>query len=227
LFVAAIVWVLYMALEPYLRRRWPQSLISWSRLLGGGVRDPMVGGHLLIGFSLGVWFAIFFFVEDIFFERQGFIPQMVRLNSLLDARRMTGEFSLFLHQSIGIALTLFFLFFLLRAVLKKQWLAAACFIVLFAGNTMLQSSHPVISGVFTAMQGGLALYTLIRFGVLPMVVGIFVSSILPEFPVTTDFSTWYSGSSIFALATVLALGSWSFHTTLAGRRLFKEGFLDT
>ena len=31
-------WALYVALEPHVRRRWPQSMISWSRLLGGGVR---------------------------------------------------------------------------------------------------------------------------------------------------------------------------------------------
>lgn len=49
LFVAATVWVLYMALEPYLRRRWPQSLISWTRLLAGDARDPLVEGHILVG----------------------------------------------------------------------------------------------------------------------------------------------------------------------------------
>ncbi|HEV3201370.1 MAG TPA: serine/threonine-protein kinase [Bryobacteraceae bacterium] len=227
LFLAGAYWVLYVALEPYVRRRWPQSLISWSRLLGGGVRDPMVGGHLLIGCSLGVWFSIFFFVEYMFLEHYGSIPQMVRLDALTDARRTTGVFAYFLHQSIGIALTLFFLFFLLRALLNRQWLAAAVFILLFAGNTMLQSNHPVVSGAFTAMQGGLAIYTLIRFGVLPMVVGIFVSSLLPEFPVTSDFSNWYAGSNIFALVTVVVLGGWSLHTTLAGRPLFREGFLDS
>jgi serine/threonine-protein kinase len=227
LFQAGAYWVLYMALEPYVRRRWPQSLISWSRLLGGGVRDPLVGGHLLIGFSLGVWFSIFFFVEYVFLEHYGSIPQMLQLNALVDARRMTGVLAYFLHQSIGIALTLFFLFFILRASLRNQWLAFAVFTVLFAGITMLQSGHPVIAGTFTAMQGALAIYTLIRFGVLPMIVGIFVSSLLPEFPVTADFSTWYAGSNIFALATVVVLGAWSFHTALAGRRLFKEGFLDS
>jgi hypothetical protein len=77
------------------------------------------------------------------------------------------------------------------------------------------------------MQGALAIYTLIRFGVLPMVVGIFVSSLLPEFPVTSDFSNWYAGSNIFALVTVVVLGGWSLHTTLAGRPLFREGFLDS
>jgi len=59
-----------------------------------------------------------------------------------------------------------------------------------------------------------------------MVIGIFVSSVLPEFPVTSDFSNWYAGANIFALLSVLLLGAWSFHTSLAGRRLFQEGLLD-
>ncbi len=227
LFLAAAYWVLYMALEPYVRRRWPQSLISWSRLLGGGWRDPMVGGHLLIGLSLGVWFSIFFYVEHAFLEHYGNIPQLVRLNVLVDSRHGIGEFSYFLYQSIGIALTLFFLFFLLRVLLRRPWLAAAAFVVLFVGVTVLQDSHPWITGAFTAAQGALVIFTLMRFGVLPMVVSIFVSSLLPEFPVTADFSAWYAGSTIFALATVVVSASWSFHTTLAGRSLFREGFLDS
>ncbi|HLK67677.1 MAG TPA: serine/threonine-protein kinase [Bryobacteraceae bacterium] len=226
LFLAMAYWVLYMALEPYVRRRWPQSLISWSRLLGGGWRDPLVGGHLLIGCALGVWFSIFFFVQNGFLEHYGSIPTLVRLSVLVDARHAVGVFAFFLHQSIGIALTMFFLFFLLRALLRRLWLAAVVFVVLFTASTLLQGSHPVISGTFTAMQGALAIYTLIRFGVIPMVVGIFVSSMLPEFPVSADFSTWYAGSNIFALGTVLALSAWSFHTALAGRRLFREGLLD-
>src|SRR5208283_3430948 len=30
-----LIWVLYIALEPYVRRRWPATLVSWSRLLAG------------------------------------------------------------------------------------------------------------------------------------------------------------------------------------------------
>ena len=35
-------WLYYLALEPYVRRLWPQALISWSRVLAGRVRDPLV-----------------------------------------------------------------------------------------------------------------------------------------------------------------------------------------
>jgi hypothetical protein len=51
---AGLGWVLFMAFEPQLRRRAPESLISWNRLLAGRPWDAMVGGHLLVGVALGV-----------------------------------------------------------------------------------------------------------------------------------------------------------------------------
>lgn len=41
--------LLYLALEPFARRIWPQVMIGWTRLLSGGWRDPMVGRSLLVG----------------------------------------------------------------------------------------------------------------------------------------------------------------------------------
>ena len=46
---SGFTWLLYIALEPYVRRRWPATLVSWSRLLGGNVRDPLVGRDVLVG----------------------------------------------------------------------------------------------------------------------------------------------------------------------------------
>ena len=54
LLTAAFLWVVYMALEPFVRRRWPGRIISWTRLLAGDVRDPMVCRDLLIGALFGV-----------------------------------------------------------------------------------------------------------------------------------------------------------------------------
>ena len=100
--------------------------------------------------------------------------------------------------------------------------------VFFFGGVLsaVSPNHPLIAAGIGTIQFGLAIFILIRFGVLPMIVGIFVSSILPEFPLTTDFSTWYVASTLFALATVLALTAYAFHTAVAGRPLFKEGFLE-
>lgn len=33
MFIAGVTWMLYMAIEPWVRRHWPKTIISWSRLL--------------------------------------------------------------------------------------------------------------------------------------------------------------------------------------------------
>ena len=53
-FLAALLWVLYIALEPFVRRRWPQILVSWTRLLSGEWRDPLVACNVLVGCAFGV-----------------------------------------------------------------------------------------------------------------------------------------------------------------------------
>src|SRR5262249_13103236 len=53
LFNASFVWILYVALEPLVRRRWPDLLISWTRLLSGELRDPLVGRDALVGLLFG------------------------------------------------------------------------------------------------------------------------------------------------------------------------------
>lgn len=51
-------WLMYLALEPYVRRYWPQVLISWTRVVQGQFRDRLVGRELLIGSLAGVMFAV-------------------------------------------------------------------------------------------------------------------------------------------------------------------------
>ena len=50
-FQGATMWVVYLALEPYARRFWPDSLLGWTRFFSGHVRDPRVGRDVLIGCS--------------------------------------------------------------------------------------------------------------------------------------------------------------------------------
>ena len=63
-FVAGAVWTFYMALEPYVRRRWPESMVTWSRVLVGEFRDPLVGGHVLAGVALGIGGSLFFLPSE-------------------------------------------------------------------------------------------------------------------------------------------------------------------
>jgi serine/threonine-protein kinase len=49
LFVAGAMYIIYLGLEPYVRRSWPSMLVGWSRLLSGRVRDPLIGRDVLVG----------------------------------------------------------------------------------------------------------------------------------------------------------------------------------
>lgn len=48
----------YWAMEPFVRRRWPQMLVSWTRLLRGQWNNPTVARDFLLGgvcfFAIGL-----------------------------------------------------------------------------------------------------------------------------------------------------------------------------
>ena len=62
-FDGALVWIFYIALEPYVRRLWPTTLIAWNRVLEGRLRDPLVGFHTLIGGLFGLALNAMFLVQ--------------------------------------------------------------------------------------------------------------------------------------------------------------------
>ena len=51
---AAILWLLYLAIEPYIRRHLPNTLVTWARVLSGKFRDPLVASDLLLGTVFGI-----------------------------------------------------------------------------------------------------------------------------------------------------------------------------
>jgi hypothetical protein len=57
-FYGVLFWAIYLALEPFVRRHWPQTLMSWTTLLGGRLRDPIVGRDVLAGVAVGALIAL-------------------------------------------------------------------------------------------------------------------------------------------------------------------------
>jgi hypothetical protein len=60
------------------------------------------------------------------------------------------------------------------------------------------------------------MFVLFRFGLLAWVFAGFFRSLL-EFPLTTDSSAWYAGTSLFVLLVLAALAIYGFRIALAGR----------
>ena len=56
---------MYMALEPFVRRRWPGTVDLVDAASVGTLRDPQIGRDLLVGAALGVFVALIFLAGDL------------------------------------------------------------------------------------------------------------------------------------------------------------------
>jgi serine/threonine-protein kinase len=226
LFISAATWMFYVGLEPFVRRRWPHAIISWTRLLAGDLSDPLVGRDLLWGSLLGVLWAIIVGVGFLFLKHEGATPQLPNAELLMGTRQLLGSGI----QNIGVCiigtLEFFFLIFLLRVVLRNQWLALAGFIAIYTAINTLQSDHPQIMWPVWLLVYSLAAGAVSRFGLIVLATALFTGDTLLNLPYSLDFSTWYSAHAVAMVAVCLALAAWGFYTSLGGQKVWKDDLLD-
>lgn len=222
LFLAAAIWMLYVALEPYVRRTWPQAMISWSRLLAGSWRDPLVGRDILWGVLLGVLWAAIVGVGFLILNRAGSAPQLADSSFLMGTRQALGAVLSHMVQSVIGTLQFFFFIFLLRVVLRNKWLALAVFIALFTTRNTLYSDYPRIIWPFWLVVYALAAGAVSRFGIIVLATAIFTANILLNLPYSVDFSNWYTAHVAVILAGLLTLAAWGFYASLGGQKVWKD-----
>ena len=147
---AAHFWITYSALEPYLRRWWPQALISWSRLVDGRWRDPLVGQNLLVGVLAGVTHRVQFELEILAPAWLGLTPrpfQHTDPSTLAGPAAFAG--AILLRMTGATRDTLFYLMILLlfRVALRRTLFVAGAFLaVLTVIGVLLQNFIPCSAG---------------------------------------------------------------------------------
>jgi len=229
LFWSCFLWVLYIALEPYVRRRWPAMLVSWSRLLAGGFRDPLVGRDVLAGCFLAPFSAALGRLAWYVFSWLGYPPAQPSSGphwQFLGARAIVADVAGSLIWAPFLWLTSLFILFLLRALLRKQWAAAVAFVLLGTAMAAAGSRFDPVASVGILIFGSLAVFVMIRFGLLALVANAFVYNILQNYPLTTQGSAWYAGISLTGILLMAAMAFYGFYTSLGGRPVFGGAVLE-
>jgi len=234
LFVSGTTWLLYLALEPWVRRRWPQTIISWSRLLSGQLRDPLVGRDILFGIMLGVTWILIFQVRSIPLRHLGAPPGLGSSEYLLGGRAALGAWLTqipisilgtlqFFFLLLGLKVLLGFLFSLLGLKFAKStdWLAAIAFVALFALPRGLSSSYVSVELPTQILVYAIAVIIVLRFGLVPLACAIFTVNMLANVPFTADTSAWYMTTSVLALLSVVAMAGWGFYHSLGGEPIWR------
>jgi serine/threonine-protein kinase len=221
LFSAAFVWILYMALEPYVRRRWPEMMISWNRALAGRFRDPLVGRDILMGAIAGVVIVLIGHVALLTAgAKVSTFPRDLTLESWRGGRSIVWLLVNYVGNALLLAFLGVFLLVLFRVLLRRQWLAMAAWVALLSTLGSLWFDSVTTGLLFGIPIVGLVCLIATRVGFLAVFAAAVVRYILLLIPMTLDFSAWYAGTSMLALLLVAAIAFYGFHVSLAGKPMF-------
>jgi len=227
---AAIVGLMYVALEPFVRRRWPQLLVSWNRLLSGRVRDPRVGSDLLIGAAFGVAIGLAMLVISVapgWFGWNPPRPIAIEYTALsYGVRGVAANYFWHLADVVGVPMIVLFMAVLLRAVLRKTWLALTVGAVLVSFVMSGAGDSSMITLLMWMLVAGVVLICLVRFGLVATMSLVFFQDLIFKFPLTLDLSAWYVGQSALALVIAGGVAVYAFVLALGGRPVFQRGLLD-
>jgi predicted Ser/Thr protein kinase len=228
LLVSAALWVVYVALEPYGRRFWPDMLIGWSRLLSGWIRDPRVGRDVLIGASFGVVLALVTIARKLVPQTLGYAAPMPDLgsemNPLLGSAETLVLWSVSMLIQLKAALLTVLLFVVLQLLTRRAWLAVALgMFVLFVDRSAFGGASVFwIELILELAAAALLTLVTIRFGLLAAAVALLVEALYRTVPFTFHVSHWSAAASNWTIAGVTTLALFGFYASRAGQPLFGD-----
>lgn len=229
LFFGMTAWLLYTALEPTVRKNWPDTLITWSRLLAGNFKDPVLARDILLGTLFGLLSSALEQVQPFIESALGKVSaRPTGLTAAYALEGLRGGIASTLFQassSFSSALLIFFIFFILCRVLKKDWLAAVAFSLIFTIPS-LGAPNPLIDALFTAPFFLGYLYILSRFGLVTLTVLYFVDQLSQSLPMALPLGAWYTEGGVIAIVTIVAIAIYGFYVSKAGKPLFGVSELD-
>ena len=215
---AVLVAVVYLALEPELRRRYPELLVSWTRLLSGRLRDALVGRDALLGAVAGLAVSLVLCLENAppaLFAAPGQTPLSV------DTAALSGPAGLASYAASAVAESLVWLSVTVASLLFGRLLlrhallaAAATWLVLFLKAS--GQENPLFEATGGAVIATVLLAVLFRGGVLGLAVALGTLNLLSRAPITPDLSRWFAGYGLACLAAVLAVALYGYRVATGG-----------
>jgi serine/threonine-protein kinase len=218
LFQAALLFSVYLAVEPAVRRLWPGSLVSWSRVTTGHWRrDPLVGRDLLIGATIGLALNVVTRAYQIvpmalgMPEGQPAAVELVGMLGVRDTIVAVGNRVMWAMQNAFIGIMIMAV---LRMFIKRQWLVillVTLFFTIVSTRTSVALPTFWVDFALSAFLSLGILLALFRFGLLASCVMFFVYLTTSGLALTLNSSSQYFASSAWVLALIvgsIGLGYW-------------------
>jgi len=219
---ALMTWLLYVAIEPFIRKLHPNSLVSWSRLLSGRVSNPAVGRDVLVGLTLvalqGV--ALVISIWALGLSKDG-LPALAFAGGetpLAAASYVAGIIRLpvvTLGSNLGFLLIYVVARWMLgrfnRAAPLLLWIAFFLFMV----GAFNYSGLSVLALVtYATISATVSTYLAVRHGLLAFVTFSYIQQVSLQTVVTLDPTAWYFPPTAIFLLLVAALTVFGIKTSI-------------
>ena len=217
---AVWVWIGYLGVEPFARKRMPHLLVSSTRLLTGRWRDAQVGRDILYGITLAVALRLFNGLTNLYMipHVNGETPEMpwaTRLGLASTAAQCLTSFT----NAVLTMLVLLGLFVLYRSVLRKPWLAVgALFLTLAVLN--LQNENAWFDLSINAAVCVVLVAFIVRCGLVAGVVFFWGQALVGSMPWTHDLSNWTAEYYVVPGLVLVALLVWGFTSAIGDQKIF-------
>jgi predicted Ser/Thr protein kinase len=221
---AGVLWVLYIALEPELRARWPHSIVTWNRLLAGRWKDAQVSAHILIGGAVGIATVMSIKLSEIWLQKLE-LDSEGGLDIVSGTRQWIGSHANTLGNLLISGFALFLLIFAIRLLVRKNLLAAilAAGVAVFInfGGDLSRWQHwqvfvPIYFGLFVVLM-----FVLLRLGLVAFSAAIFFLNTCGggKIILGADWTTWYAPYGLATIALLLGIALFAFWRSLGTREL--------
>jgi serine/threonine-protein kinase len=222
---AGILFLVYLALEPAVRARWPHSIVTWNRVLAGRWRDPQVASDVLIGAAVGAGMYTVFKLAFVVFSRHVEPVNFdVSLSFAMGTRQWIGGHAIGLGDALRMGLLIFLTIFGLRRMLRYDALAAVAAALLFTmtqGDVVYAQQWVLMTLLYVVIYSALA-FVLLRCGLVATIVAVFFADSGNSVLLGWDWKTWYAPHGIASLLLLIAIAVWAFWRALGDRELFGE-----
>jgi serine/threonine-protein kinase len=216
---AVPVWIEYLALEPWVRRRWPQTLISWSRFVVKGWRDPLVGRDLLYAAGIGAILALLDLLPLVL-PKVSRPPDFPDLSPLMGVASTLGSILFTFSDSLFGMVSAFFTLFLMRVLLRKEWIAAVGLLLIYFAVLVAPYGLRPLGTTIALVTFAILILTMLRYGLIAAIFAYATERIL-ALPHTLDLSAWYADTTFIPLVLIAGLAFYGFRTSLGTRRLIE------
>jgi hypothetical protein len=160
--------ILYTALEPFVRRRWPQVLVSWTRLISGDWSDPLIARDILIGAASGLLVMVInlsgVYLIPSWLGYSQPLPETSFI-SVLGMRLALFQFLYCLAQGVFFSVMAVSILFFLRVLLRRQLVAIITYVLFWS---VIFNAGPWSSVTFATnvVVNAIFVFILMRFGLV-------------------------------------------------------------